>query len=258
MGLFGDVLGFISGDKDRKAQEKANDQNAALQREFAQKSVQWKVADAKSAGIHPLAALGAQTYNASPSYVGASAGDSIRSLGQGIDRAVDHFTNREQRAQSKALQALALERAQLENDLLRTQISTVARPTSPPLPSAATEPLVAGQGDAYPGARVDPQPARPTTPSPGRPSQEAGAITDFGFVRTPTGLKIVPSADMKQRMEDDMIAELQWHGRNSLKPVLWPFGMNKRAPDPRDYPLPRGYKRWVWNPASNEYVPSKN
>jgi hypothetical protein len=40
---------------------KANEANIALQREFAQKSIQWKTADAKAAGLHPLAALGAQT-----------------------------------------------------------------------------------------------------------------------------------------------------------------------------------------------------
>ena len=32
-----------------------------MQKEFAQNGIRWKVADAKAAGIHPLAALGAQT-----------------------------------------------------------------------------------------------------------------------------------------------------------------------------------------------------
>lgn len=40
--------------------------NANLQREFAQNSIQWKVQDAIKAGLHPLAALGASGYSASP------------------------------------------------------------------------------------------------------------------------------------------------------------------------------------------------
>lgn len=35
-------------------------EEAKRQREFAQNSIQWRVADARAAGIHPLAALGAQ------------------------------------------------------------------------------------------------------------------------------------------------------------------------------------------------------
>lgn len=40
--------------------------NAALQREFAQHGIQWKVADAQAAGVHPLYALGGGTPSFSP------------------------------------------------------------------------------------------------------------------------------------------------------------------------------------------------
>lgn len=40
--------------------------NVALQREFAQNSIQWRVDDAKNAGIHPLYALGAQGASYTP------------------------------------------------------------------------------------------------------------------------------------------------------------------------------------------------
>ena len=34
------------------------DRNEALQREFAQNGIRWRAADARAAGLHPLAALG--------------------------------------------------------------------------------------------------------------------------------------------------------------------------------------------------------
>lgn len=48
-------------------QNAINKENLELQREFAQHGIQWKVNDAISAGIHPLAALGADTMSFTPS-----------------------------------------------------------------------------------------------------------------------------------------------------------------------------------------------
>lgn len=50
----------------------ANSANADFQREFAQNSLQWRVNDAKAAGLHPLAALGANLNAGIPSYVGSN------------------------------------------------------------------------------------------------------------------------------------------------------------------------------------------
>jgi hypothetical protein len=58
----GDILG---GRKDRQATRDANNANIAMQRQFAQEGIGWKVADAKKAGIHPLFALGASTHSPS-------------------------------------------------------------------------------------------------------------------------------------------------------------------------------------------------
>ena len=40
--------------------------NRNMQKLFAQRGIQWKVADSKAAGINPLVALGAQTHSFSP------------------------------------------------------------------------------------------------------------------------------------------------------------------------------------------------
>ena len=49
---------------------KASKRNAKLQKEFAQHGITWRVNDAKRAGIHPLYAIGAPAFSASPSYTG--------------------------------------------------------------------------------------------------------------------------------------------------------------------------------------------
>ena len=41
-------------------------------KQFAKRGIQWRVHDAKKAGLHPLAALGAQTTSFSPSFVSQS------------------------------------------------------------------------------------------------------------------------------------------------------------------------------------------
>lgn len=58
-----------------------------FQREFAQHGISWRVADAKRAGLHPLAVLGANVTSAQPSYVGADPGAAVRErgIGKGID-----------------------------------------------------------------------------------------------------------------------------------------------------------------------------
>lgn len=67
------LLGSLRGGKPdftNKQQLVINQQNADLQREFAQMGIRWRVEDAEAAGLHPLAALGMQPVQASPSYVG--------------------------------------------------------------------------------------------------------------------------------------------------------------------------------------------
>lgn len=50
---------LLGGYLSSKSQKKQANQSAALQKEFAQQGVQWRVSDAKAAGIHPVYAMGA-------------------------------------------------------------------------------------------------------------------------------------------------------------------------------------------------------
>lgn len=72
-------------------------------------------------GLHPLSVIGSgQQYNAPASYVGGNDyGVDLQAMGQGVDRAVNAGRDKIQRQ----LDELALEKAQLSNDYLRTQIA---------------------------------------------------------------------------------------------------------------------------------------
>lgn len=135
-------LGYFGARKDAEIQEKMAEKNIALQREFAQTGVQWKVEDAKKAGIHPLYALGAQTHSFSPVSVGSDYGTAFARAGQDLSRAMHNTRSAFQRedAYSSTLKALQLERGKLENDVLKADLaSKLARlnqQSGPPIPSS--------------------------------------------------------------------------------------------------------------------------
>lgn len=94
--------GLINRNEARRAEK----QNPVLKR----------VNDAKAAGVHPLYALGAgglQTTPASTSF-GDAVARSGQAIGNGLSRSLD--------TDGRAVKTLLLEKAGLENELLRTQI----------------------------------------------------------------------------------------------------------------------------------------
>lgn len=249
----GNVAGSLIGSSSNKSAAKSN---ANLQREFAQNGITWKVEDAKRAGIHPLYAVGAPTVSANPSYVGDThLSQGVANLGQDIGRAIHATRNSRQRAD--ALSDLQLERGQLENDLLRSQIAKINQAPNPAMPTAIMDATIDGQGDSTPtsgaSALVQPQPSRPIASQPAKPYQEAGAVSDYSFTRSgPLSYAVVPSKDGKERMEDSIFADLSWAARNYL---VRPWIAKSMAP-PKKW-LPKGYKRWRYSPLTGEYTASK-
>lgn len=96
IGAGASLLGGLLGSDDAEdARDDANARQAtsdALQREFAQNGIQWRVEDAKRAGIHPVFALqgGGAAYAPSAFTVdgGSPMGDAMRDMGQNLSRAV--------------------------------------------------------------------------------------------------------------------------------------------------------------------------
>lgn len=239
-GLFqgaGAVLGLSSANKDRK-----------LQKQFAQNQIQWKVADAKAAGVHPLYALGAPTISFSPVGDGG-AGASLSELGQDLTRARMAGMDSRQRAAEFAAtaarnamndrmaaerHAIDLEHGALQNDLLRSQLARMnSAQVGPSSPSAA------------PGS-VEFQPSRPTVSARNDRSRDPGTITDYRYAYTDGGRRLVlaPSTDWQGNVDDFTNPQtLGWTWRNNVIPFF-----NRRAltpPDTRDYPVRPGYE-WHW------------
>ncbi|QGH72131.1 MAG: putative minor capsid protein [Microviridae sp. ctYqV29] len=247
----GSLLGGLFGSSEA-------DRQADLQKEFAQKGIQWKVADAKKAGIHPLYALGAPTMSYSPITTGM--GDAIQNAGQSLGRAVDANLSAGERLDgfTKASQALQLERGKLENELLKVKIASETAVTAGQLGPAAPSPesayLIPGQGQTVLKGRtynqVQTDPLKRQSVSSVSPNQEAGAIAEAGFMRTPTGYAPIRSKDAMDRMDDDWAGSLAWNLRNRLLPM---WDSSGRTPPIK---LRKGYY-WYWNPVLQEYQVAK-
>lgn len=100
--MLGDIIGGISsiigGFQAAKAQKKANQ----LQEKSMKKGIQWRVNDAKAAGIHPLAALGANVNTLNPVPV-TGLGDGIAAGGAALGNAAKSYEAREAENLSKEL-----------------------------------------------------------------------------------------------------------------------------------------------------------
>lgn len=147
--------GFLgsSAAKDANAQNlQIARENMQMQEDFAQRGIRWRVRDAKAAGIHPLAALGAQTQSFSPVSFSATADTSFANaaanMGQDIGRAVNATRTAGERetAFQKSVQALTLEKGALENQLLASQIKRLQVQSNPPMPAMAGAPFAEPEG----------------------------------------------------------------------------------------------------------------
>lgn len=131
------------------AQAFAEDQwnaNAALQREFAQHGIRWRVEDAKAAGVHPLYALGAGGAAAAPISMSVAGGEDWSSrMGQDLGRAVtaqmDPHQRRLQEAQLAVLESEAAKNNALALAALGSKGATNNQPGQVPFPDVRHGPV---------------------------------------------------------------------------------------------------------------------
>lgn len=283
MGLFGSIgsaiggiasgIGSIIGSNNSAASAEAiNRANYEHQKEFAQNGIRWKVADAKAAGLHPLAALGSLTSGYTPSAVVGDSPDFsfLRDIGQDVGRAIDAKSTAAERAANKAKidqgTNLELEGKSLDNEYKRALIkgetqdqalklanaavrSSWSQQLPPPMPSLARDgSLMPGQSNATSPGGIETKPAEIVVNEPGRPGQERGSVTELGFTRTNDGGYVpVMSNDAKNRLDDDIIGSTLWHLRNSI-PAMFDF---EHTQPPASW-LPEGYE-WRYNTAKGAY-----
>ena len=111
-GIFGNI---IAGEYNKKANEKYLAEQAKLQKEFAQNSIQWKMQDAAKAGINPYYAIGAPSMSYQPMQdfnSEDSLGQGIQNLGATINESILSYQT--QKLQNKLLQK-QIESQDLEN-----------------------------------------------------------------------------------------------------------------------------------------------
>lgn len=262
-GAIGGALGLIGAGQSQASAERLNQLNYEHQKEFAQNGIRWKVADAKAAGLHPLAALGASTASYSPSAVIGDSPDYsfLKDMGQGIDRAMDAKATQRERAEREQKENAffneELRGKQLQNQETQTRIeqmkwdmamdaarnaerSVRTQQQVPPMPSLLPDgSLMSGQGNATSPGGIETKPAEIVVNEPGRRGQERGSITELGFSRTNDGGYVpVMSNDAKQRYEEDIFGEVGWNLRNRLPGLI----------DRQDVAPPRS---WLSDPDSS-------
>lgn len=241
---------IVSGNKAQDRARREGEMNRKLQLDTLQNQIQWRVADAKKAGIHPYIALGSNPATYSPvstNFQGTDFGE----LGQDISRAVMAGQTDAQRRRNAGVatqaaneaaeeRALALEHQALQNELLRSQIGRLnSAQVGPSLPASAEPGAVIREAD------------RVTVGSVGAPARSPGEPTDYSFAPTADGgYTIVPSYDMKQRVED-MPSEWQWFLRNGIIP---PRSVLRDLT--RLHPPPPGTE-YRFNPLTGEFRPRR-
>lgn len=235
IGAAGSLIGGLFG---KKSAEKQAAQNIKLQKQFAQEGIQWKVNDAKKAGVHPLYALGAQTHSFSPVSVGDPLGGAIADMGQNIGRAVDSGRTGNEKV-SQRLSELAIKRAELENTKLSSEIALMQQPGTPPTPHVENT-VIPGQGN---GAKTIPHEIVSTA----APGITAGAPADTTLYQTPSGgYAPAMSETYAEGAGEGFVGQTMHALRNYIPPFLGQY--HKGLPEPKKDHM------WIWNPVGFEYV----
>lgn len=275
----GGILGLGSSAASNANAAAINKFNYEAQKEFAQNSIRWRVADAKAAGLHPLAALGSASANYTPS---AAIGDSpdfsfLQDVGQNIGRAVDAKRTQAERAEQQekqnALFNEELRGRQLQNEETQTRIDSMkwdmamqaARDAEqsvrtqqqvPAMPSFAPDGrTMPGQGDATSSSLFVTKPPELAISHPQTPAAEAGTHPEIRYFRTADGgYSMARSEAYADSTDDDFAGQLSWELRNRLPATVWD---SSRSAPPRAYLPDAGAGGWDWsyNPLLQAYYP---
>lgn len=141
----GAVSDLAGGLVDQYFNNKATDKSYKFQKKVLQNQVQWRVADAVKAGLHPLAALGVNPASGPSAMIGSSLGSSISNMGQNISRAAEAYLTPEDKIAAKSA-LLGLEQQQANIDLTRAQLAgaqkaLLTQGSTPGIASSISDPI---------------------------------------------------------------------------------------------------------------------
>lgn len=263
MSFWGPIIGagiatagsMFTNKRNIAASRAATQSDRAWQQKLLQNQIQWRMQDARAAGVSPAVALGGSVVGSGTSAPTPQIQNELHHMGQGVSRAMTSMLTPAQKSE----QNLRLENMKLQNDLLKTQVAgsiqSVKKHAQPPtFPATHTS-------DNWPTSDVTVSElpmsttslsqlveraltAVPKTVSPkvsgtgGNPNVVAGHIPGYTHMRTSDGYTVLPSKDAKDLVEDILPLELLWVGR----------AMSTHEHKP-PYPAKPGF-RWEWNPIS--------
>lgn len=246
--MFGALGSLVGGLLGKDAARDAAGINRDMQRQFAQYGIRWKVDDAKAAGIHPLAALGASTHSFSPVFQGDnSLGEGLARAGQDISRSIEATRTQRERdlarsAQDAAMQVQARESAarvsmyEAQANLANAQAHKLTF-VGPPMPSADVNPSTPDQVVRRDTPEVAPpglwkvKPAEVQSGRPGQPGILAGPPNPAERTISFRGRTYqVPNVDLDSFIEDPVtsiaiIAALNPGMTDDLVEELWTRGL---------------------------------
>ncbi|WNK12468.1 MAG: DNA pilot protein [Microvirus sp.] len=242
------VSSLIGGSNQRQA----NEQNYNAQKEFAQNGLQWKAADARAAGLHPLAALGSSGAAFSPSFQAGvtpnfdTSGlfDDMESMGpSGQD------TTRAQRAQlsdhDREMQAAVLRNQQLQNSLIEGQLAEqwgkiMGQPSNPPAPGPVNVQVPQKTGQVAQGI-VKLEPSKSESQRPGNRGLAAGESPLFRD-------QVISNKSTWSLLSPDAGETFEAYGE-LLKPILAAAAHGRRWWDNRPPPITK-FRQMPSRPAS--------
>lgn len=159
IGAAGSVLGgLMSGN----SQERLTQRNIDLQREFAENGISMRVADAKRAGLHPLAALGSFPTSFNPVVMEDPMGRAISQAGQDIGSSISRMQTSEERLSTRLGQELLrsqigetdARRMEIEQRIMRNATEAQGPPSPLGIHPEGNGRTIEGQAPAIPGVGV--------------------------------------------------------------------------------------------------------
>lgn len=200
--IAGGLIGANSASKDRK-----------MQKQFAKKGVQWRAADARAAGIHPLAALGYSGSSYTPVGDGGM-GSAVSQAGQQLGSAVSAAPKNKlasalgqssMRVDQANIELLQAQKLQILDGIRKSQQGIKPAMTSLSIPSETTNPIVGGKKLPHDRTSSD---AEAYEQRYGDIAQEiGGAITAYqDFVKP----KMRMSVNRMSKADREKLSWLQW------------------------------------------------
>jgi len=235
----GSVAGGLIGAQNAKKQ-------MAMQREFAQNSLQWKAADAEKAGISKVFAMGAPTYSYSPVSTGdMGISDAAKQLGAGIDGQGNRpgaTTTGKVSGIAAQIEAAQLDGIQIDNQIKRAELaSKLSIATQPGAGHVLDRDVI--QGPEGLKLQKQQEPA-----GYGSGNKSFGVSPEVSMYRTKEGFAPQIPQQLQEAFESDALSRWQWNIRNKILPY-----MSMDAYGTAPFPADSGHY-WTYDPLMGQYV----